>query len=74
MVDVAPNNILNVSGSVEGGHAYLICGANNKKRMLRMINSWGNWGQNGKAWIRYEDFQKLLDADGEACTAKEVLL
>jgi len=73
MVDVAPDNILDVSGGVEGGHAYLICGANQKKKMLRMINSWGkNWGQNGKAWIRYEDFQSLLDADGEACTATEV--
>lgn len=66
--------ILNVDGYVLGGHAYLLFGCNQDKQLLRMINSWGVWGQNGRAWIRYGDFQYLLDAKGEACVATEVKL
>jgi len=66
------NGILSVQGHVLGGHAYLLFGCNQQKRMLRMINSWGNWGQNGRAWISYDDFQVLLNSQGEACVATEV--
>jgi C1A family cysteine protease len=37
-----------------------------------MINSWDGWGENGMAWISFDDFEKLLKAQGEACTATEL--
>jgi hypothetical protein len=74
MMDCPKSGILKVSGSVEGGHGYVLHGYNQTKKLFRMINSWGDWGQNGKAWIHLEDFQGLLGNQGEACTATEVLL
>jgi len=64
--------VLEVSGGILGGHAYVLCGCNRKKKLFRMINSWGKWGSNGKAWIRFEDFKKLIEDEGEACVATEI--
>jgi C1A family cysteine protease len=56
-----------------GGHAYLVVGANLDKGMIRIVNSWGTgWGQNGRAWIKLTDLDKLLQQQGEACTAIEI--
>lgn len=71
-----PNSIgiIKPIGNIVGGHAYVLCGVNKAKEKFRIINSWGaDWGNNGRAWIRFEDFQRLLDEDGEACIAKEIL-
>lgn len=58
-------------GPVEGGHAYLVSGANRERGVFRITNSWGTeWGQEGRAWLSGEDLQKLMDG-GEACTAVE---
>jgi len=72
------------AGVVEGGHAYLIIGANKKKKhpktkevgAFRILNSWGrDWGQVGRAWMSFSSFD-ALQADGftEACVATEVKL
>jgi hypothetical protein len=65
---------LNLTGGEEGGHAWLILGANDKRQAYRMQNSWGiGWGEQGRAWIRREDFKVLLEElGGEACSAVEV--
>lgn len=65
-----------VSGAYEGGHAYMIRGLTLKPRLkgerglgplLRITNSWGReWGVNGEAFIRVEDFEQLLLDQGEA--------
>lgn len=71
------------TGSSMGGHAWLIIGASRTRvnpdktfGAVRMINSWGpNWGpQNGRAWITFRDLAKLLNEDGEACVATEILV
>jgi hypothetical protein len=65
------NGVLKVSGPIAGGHAYLLCGYDAPTNRFQMINSWGVWGQNGKAWIRFTDLDKLIRAQGEACAAVE---
>jgi hypothetical protein len=64
--------VLDVSGSDEGGHAYVISGANRITRMVRKDGSWGDWGNKGRAWIRFDDLERLLFGEGgEACAATE---
>lgn len=66
---------LRVSGPVLGGHAYLLCGYDAATNKFRMVNSWGTgWGQDGFAWIKFADLDKLLKAQGEACAAVEQAL
>jgi C1A family cysteine protease len=73
---------IRVGGQVAGGHAWLLLGADRSKKCpdgtmgaCRMINSWGRgWGESGRAWISFNDLDKLIKADGEAATAKELLL
>jgi len=81
-----PNNygFITPAGAIEGGHAYLIIGANRTKKnsktkevgAFRILNSWGReWGQVGRAWMSFSSFD-ALQADGftEACVATEVRL
>lgn len=64
--------VIKASGQKAGGHAYIINGVNVKKRMFRIKNSWGRgWGEKGHAYISFDDFEKLLLEDGEACMAFE---
>lgn len=64
------------SSGVAGGHAYLAIGASRNKKAIRIVNSWGQrWGQNGRAWISFDDLGTLLAApDAEACTATEQIV
>lgn len=61
------------SGSLEGGHAYIIIGYNSLSKVYRCMNSWGSsWGQKGRFWIKEDDMHQLIfDEDGEACAAIE---
>lgn len=71
---------LECTGANEGGHAWLIIGANRNRRnpdgskgAVRMLNSWGEgWGQKGRAWITFNDLDKLIKDEGEACVATEL--
>jgi hypothetical protein len=64
--------MIHMSGSLQGGHSYVISGANADQERFRLINSWGlSWGQYGRAWISYADVQRLLNEDGECVTAIE---
>ena len=63
-------HIIRPSGRNHGGHAYLINGIDNHNELLRIKNSWGTrWGNNGHAFIRFNDFERLLLDRGEACIA-----
>ena len=64
---------LRLTGGVAGGHAYEISGVNRRRARARMKNSWGpEWGNNGSAWIAFEDLERLILEDGEVCLAVEV--
>jgi hypothetical protein len=64
--------IMSASGTLQGGHAYVINGVDDTKGLLRMKNSWGQlWGKDGYAYISYADFATLLSQGGEACIAFE---
>lgn len=62
-----------------GGHAWLVFGANRKRRnpdgtlgAVRAMNSWGSgWAQQGRFWVTFGDLDRLVKADGEACVATE---
>jgi hypothetical protein len=60
------------TGSVLGGHAWVINGVNKERGVFRAKNSWGrDWGIDGRFWIRFEDMEKLLNNRGEAVIATE---
>jgi len=64
---------IKVLGYNEGGHAWLIDGVNRKQRMVRAKNSWGkDFGVNGRFWLTFDDLQRLITEQGEACLAVEV--
>ena len=58
---------LDVSGPVDGGHAYLVVGYSRVFDYFTILNSWGiGWGRRGKARIKAADMRRLLEDDGEA--------
>lgn len=62
------DGFIKVSGDQVGGHCLLARGVDVKKNALLLRNSWGRaWGKGGDAWISYDDFNRLLHEDGEAC-------
>lgn len=79
MFHARPSGLLELdkSSGIAGGHAYLARGLMLKPRLtgesglgpvIRFRNSWGrSWGRDGDFFIRVEDFEFLLHADGEAC-------
>lgn len=59
---------LRVRGGVVGGHAILCRGVDVPGRYFILHNSWGpGWGTNGDARISFDDLERLLHEDGEAC-------
>lgn len=61
---------LHVKGANVGGHAIMAIGHNLEDRTVTLFNSWGpDWGNNGQAYITYDDIARLLKEDGEACIA-----
>jgi hypothetical protein len=68
MFDTYPCGFLHVGGEVVGGHAILCNGVDVKRRTFRLHNSWGpSWGTKGEALISWDDLDRLLHEDGEAC-------
>lgn len=61
-------HIIRPTGRVAGGHAYVLNGVSRARGLFRVKNSWGrDWGSYGRAWISFDDFDRLLGEDGEAC-------
>lgn len=66
------DGIIHVTGDEVGGHAYVINGVNTERRLFRVKNSWGRrWGLEGRAWISFDDMERLIHEDGEICLAVE---
>jgi hypothetical protein len=61
------------TGSVAGGHCYLMLEKIDAEDAYVFQNSWGaSWGQNGRFKIKRSDFDGLLQGSGEACCAAEL--
>jgi hypothetical protein len=57
---------------VEGGHAILWRGADTKRGLARLSNSWGDgWGLSGDCLIGFKDLERLIHEQGECCSAVE---
>lgn len=68
MEETDPQQKLQITGEVLGGHAILCNGFNVKTGLYRLHNSWGSaWGINGECYMSRPDMARLLREDGEAC-------
>ena len=68
------NGRVRLTGKKQGEHAYLLNGVNLRTKRFRIKNSLGRgWGMNGRAYISFDDFERLLSKrNGEACLATEL--
>lgn len=57
-----------VSGELAGGHEYVVDEIDVENERVWMTNSWGgSWGVNGRAYMTFADFERLLDEQGDVC-------
>lgn len=62
--------IIRPTGTVVGGHAYLLIGVD--ARYVTIRNSWGTaWGKGGEARLAIDDLRRLFAEHGELCAATE---
>lgn len=56
------------TGSIAGGHAIIANGVSIRNKLVKLHNSWGeDWGINGECYISWDDIERLLHEQGEAC-------
>ena len=59
---------IHVDDSVDpaGGHQVCIVANDTRNRRVKIRNSWGrSWGDDGHAWLSWDDFDKLLKGGGD---------
>lgn len=62
------NGFIKPTGSLIGGHAILVNSVSLKLKRFKLHNSWGaDWGINGGCYLSFDDMNRLLNEDGEAC-------
>ena len=50
-----------------GGHAICVCGYDNKKKLIKFKNSWGDsWGEKGYGYLHYSYIENYM-WDAWAC-------
>lgn len=68
MFDTDADGFVRATGSLQGGHCLLVTGVDVKRRRFRLHNSWGKgWGVGGDCFLSFDDADRLLHEDGEAC-------
>lgn len=59
--------IVRPTGSLEGGHQWVLSGYDAKEKLIAGECWWGkSFGRNGRFYIAVEDFRTLQEADGDA--------
>lgn len=59
--------LIHPTGSLEGGHQYVMDGWNAVHGLFRFQNSWSDsWGKGGRFFMTYSDVNTLLGQDGDA--------
>ncbi len=73
MFNPSVNGTLSLTGSVAGGHEYLIRRLDLRHNRALIRNSWGAWwGIRGEAWIALDDlFRLVFNEGGDALCAVE---
>jgi hypothetical protein len=72
MMETGPGGLVEPTGALVGGHAYLVDGIDLRSGVARIKQSWGReWGLGGYALITLVSLERLLREDGEACIAIE---
>lgn len=73
------NGFIKVAGRLSGGHEVMIKGVNldtvcpdGSRGAVRIINSWGDWGDGGKCWLSFGELSRLIAENGEALAAHEL--
>lgn len=62
------DGFISVGGGIAGGHDILVIGYSVGKNAFKLHNSWGvGWGISGEAWISFNDLDRLLNEQGDAC-------
>lgn len=60
------NGLVVPTGEYEGGHEYLCLGIDYERKLLTFLNSWGpSWGKNGRFFMTFDVFSKLLADRGD---------
>lgn len=77
MYDTAPGGLVDIGGSLVGGHCILLTGYwpahPELGDVVVWVNSWGSdYGVHGQAYIRVADLAQLLAQDGDACVLVDV--
>lgn len=68
MFNPAKDGAINVSGSLAGGHEYLLDELDVENQRVWMANSWNeDWGVGGRAYFTWKAFEDLLGRAGD-CT------
>ncbi len=68
MLRTDDDDYINVTGTVQGGHAICVLGIDVDEGCYIFMNSWGGrWGNRGRGRIRRTDMARLLHENGEAC-------
>jgi hypothetical protein len=71
MMDLDSEGFIHATGVSEGGHCYLYLGIDTEKQAFIIQNSWYKkdkitpWGRGGRAFISFEDYEKLRSNGGE---------
>jgi len=56
------------TGVIEGGHCVAVTHVSITEKRVGGPNSWGrDWGYNGQWFMTWDDFERLLHEQGEAC-------
>ncbi len=78
------NGYLIPEGEDAGGHAYMWLGYSKSRNAFRILNQWWEpdpntgklreWGQNNRAWLKFEHADMLIKEDGEFACPTELKL
>lgn len=67
------SGVIHPTGSVEGGHCYVLVGYDPGTGLLRFRNSWSaDWGYAGDFFMSRDEYESLWASNGEACAAVEL--
>lgn len=65
MEDPDRNGFVKPTGTILGGHEYCVLGVDYSSESLTFLNSWGQWGINGRFKMKFNDFKILLANYGD---------